>query len=146
MVLHSSSHTRYELKYHFVWGPKYRRVVLKGNIGKYVSKIIYEVAERFDFEIVELAVMEDHVHMFVSAIPDLSPSRIMKLVKGITANEIFQEFPGIKRDLWGGNLWQRGYFVMSSGEGTTNEMIRRYIKEQRNPEGQASDGPNLFGP
>ena len=73
MVLQSGSHTRYELKYHFVWCPKYRRLALKGNRGNYLAKIIYEVAERYDFRVIELAVMSDHVHMVVTATPDLAP-------------------------------------------------------------------------
>lgn len=125
--------------------PKYRKLALKGNYGRYLCKLIYEVAERYDFEIVELAVMPDHVHMFVSASPEVSPSRLIQILKSITAREMFKRFPGIKRLLWGGALWERGYFVMSSGQDTTNEMIRQYIKEQRNPM-VANDEPNLFGP
>ena len=141
----SGAHTRYELKYHFVWSPKYRKLALKGNVGNYVAKVIYEVAERYEFEVIELAVMPDHVHMFVSAAPEMAPARIVQTVKSITGREIFKKFPGIKKMLWGGNLWTRGYFVMSSAVGTTDEMIRRYIKKQRSDE-RASDGPNLFGP
>ena len=144
MGLESASHTRYDLKYHFVWCPKYRRLALRGNIGRYVAKVIYEVAERYEFRVVELAVMPDHVHMFVSASPDMSAAEIIQRVKSITAGEVFKRFPGIKRILWGGALWARGYFVMSSGKGTTDEMIQRYIKEQRT-QGRASDQPNLFG-
>ncbi|MBW1982048.1 MAG: transposase [Deltaproteobacteria bacterium] len=57
---------------------------------------------------------------------------------------MFSRFPGIKKMLWGGALWARGYFVMSSGTGTTDKMIRQYIKEQRQPT-SANDQPNLFG-
>ena len=142
MVLRSSSHAKYELKYHFVWCPKYRQFALKGNIGKYVAKVIYEVAERYDFSVIELAVMPDHVHMFVSALPNVSPAHLIQIVKSITARKTFERFPGIKSILWGGALWERGYFVMSSGTGTTDEMIRKYIKEQRD---YANDQPNLFG-
>ena len=67
MALQSGSHTRHALKYHFVWCPKYRRLALKGNEAKYLARIICEVAERCDFEVIELAVMPDHVHMFVTA-------------------------------------------------------------------------------
>jgi putative transposase len=74
MVLETTSHARYDLKYHFVWCPKYRRLALKGNVGKYVAKIIYEVAERYDFSVIELAVQPDHVHLFISALPDDSPA------------------------------------------------------------------------
>jgi putative transposase len=131
------------LKYHFVWCPKYRRVVLRGNVGRHVAKVVKEVAERYDFSVVRLAVMPDDVHLFVSAPPEIAPAEILRVVKSITAREVFKRFPGVKRMLWGGNLWERGYFVMSSGTGTTNEMIQRYIKQQGSP--QADDQPNLFG-
>ena len=142
-MVSSGAHTRYELKYHFVWCPKYRRLILSGNIGKFVAKVIYEVAERYDFRIEELAVMPEHIHMFVSAPPEMAPAQIAQIIKSITASQVFERFPGIKRKLWGGALWERGYFVMSSGTGTTDEMIRKYIKEQR--KGEANDSPNLFG-
>ena len=138
MTLKSGGHTKYELKYHFVWCPKYRKMILKGNIGKYVAHVIYEIAERYDFEVVELAVMPDHVHLFVSAAPENSPAHLLQVIKSITAREVFKRFPGIKRFLWGGALWERGYFVMSSGTGTTDEMIRQYIKDQR-PHSDAND-------
>ena len=138
MTVKSGGHTKYDLKYHFVWCPKYRKMLLKGNIGKYVAHVIYEIAERYDFEVVELAVMPDHVHLFVSAAPENSPAHLAQVIKSITAREVFRRFPGVKRFLWGGALWERGYFVMSSGTGTTDEMIRQYIKDQR-PHSDAND-------
>jgi len=111
-----------------VWCPKYRRMVLKGNRVKYLAKLIYEVAERYDFDVIELAVMPDHVHMFVSAAPYVSPAKIIQTVKSITGRRMFSRFPSIKKMLWGGALWVRGYFVMSFGTGTTDEMIRQTIK------------------
>ena len=145
MGLQSGHHTRYELKYHFVWCPKYRRLVLGGNRGLYLRRVLKAISERYDFEIVELAVKRDHVHLFVSAGPEVSPSELIQTIKSITARKMFRRFPGIKRELWGGALWGRGYFVMSSGEGTTDEMIKQYIREQRTA-WKANDQPNLFGP
>ena len=110
----------------------------------YVAKIIYEVAERYDFSLEALAVMPDHAHLFVSAPPDVAAAQVVQTVKSITAREVFKRFPGVKKHLWGGALWERGYFVMISGEGTTDEMIRRYIKEQQG-ETSSNDQPNLFG-
>ena len=143
MSLDTGAHTKYDLKYHFVWCPKYRRLALKGNIGKYVTKIIYEIAERYDFRVLELAVMPDHVHLFVAASPNVAPAGLIRTVKSITARKTFERYPSVKRILWGGAFWERGYFVMSSGTGTTDEMIRKYIKEQNDD--QANDQPNLFG-
>jgi len=111
---------------------------------KYTSHLVYEIAERYDFAVVELAVMQDHVYLFVSANQDDSPAKLIQIIKSITARELYKKFPGIKRQLWGGALWERGYFVMSSGMGTTNEMIQQYIKEQR-PGTAANDQSNLFG-
>jgi len=91
----------------------------------------------------EVAVMPDHVHLFISALPDDSPAALIQKIKSITARETFRRFPSLKRILWGGALWARGYFVMTSGTGTTDEMIRQYIKEQRDH--KANDQPNLFG-
>ena len=142
-MLQKGSHCKFDLKYHFVWCLKYRKMVLKKNISNYTVKVIKEIAERYDFEIIELAVMSDHVHMFVSAPPDVPPSQIIQIVKSITANKIFSKFPSIKKQLWGGALWERGYFAMSSGTKTTDKMIRQYIKEQKLP--KASNPPNLFG-
>ena len=144
MGLQSGANTRYELKYHFVWCQKCRRVIMKGNIAWYLAKIIYGVAERYDLSIVELAVMPDHVHMFVSASPELAPASIIQTVKSITAKKLFERFPGIKNLQWGGALWTRGCFMMSSGSGTTDDMIRQYIKEQGG-HSPANDQPNLFG-
>ena len=141
MTLQSGSHTKYDLKYHFMWCPKYRKMAVKGNMSNYVVHVIKEIAERYDFEVVELAVIPDHVHLFVTAAPNVSPAHLVQIVKSITAREVFKRFPGIKRILWGGALWERGYFVMSSGTGTTDEMIRQYIKEQR-PHSDANDPAN----
>ena len=116
---------------------------IRRNIGKYVLRVIYEVAERYDFTVLEMAVMPDHVHLFISALPDVSPAALIQKIKSITAREVFRRFPSLKRLLWGGALWERGYFAMTSGTGTTDEMIRQYIKEQWDH--KANDQPNLFG-
>ena len=106
-------------------------MVLKVKRTKYLANLIYEVAERYNFEVVELALMQNHMHMFVTAHPDVSPTMIVQTVKSITARRMFARFPSIKKTLWGGGaLWVRGYFVMSSGTGTSGDMICQYIKEQ----------------
>jgi putative transposase len=87
--------------------------------------------------------MPDHVHLFVSALPDVSPAGLIQKIKGITAREAFRRFSGLKRLLWGGALWEGGYFAMTSGTGTTDETILQYIKEQRDH--SANDQSNLFG-
>jgi len=91
----------------------------------------------------EMVVMPDHGHLFISSLPYDSPAVLIQKIKSITAREVFRRFPSLRRVLWGGALWERGYFVMTSGTGTTDEMIRQYIKEQRDH--KANDQQNLFG-
>jgi len=79
MELRSSSHAKHEIPYHFIWCPKYRRFALKVNIGKYVARVIYEVTELYDFSVIALAVMPDHVHMYVSVLPDVSPAHLTQV-------------------------------------------------------------------
>ena len=128
MGLQSGAHTRYELKYHFVWCPKYRRVVLKGNIARYLAKIIYGVAERYDLSIVELAVMPDHVHMFVRIPPKYSVSSIMGYLKGKSSLMIFDRHANLKYKYGNRHFWCRGYYVDTVGKNA--KRIAEYVKNQ----------------
>ena len=120
----------YDLKYHMVWVPKYRKMVLRGDLGKRVREVFGEIAERYEFEIDTMEVKEDHVHLFLSAPPRYSPARVVQIIKSISAKVVFKEFPDVKKQLWGGEFWSDGYFVRSVGDKVTSEVIRRYIKYQ----------------
>lgn len=78
-----------------------------------------------------MEVAEDHVHVFLLAPPRYSPARIVDMMKSISAKKIFAEFPKVKEKLWGGKFWARGYYVGTSGDAVTSEVIRRYIKYHR---------------
>ncbi len=125
-----TSHAVYDLKYHMVWVPKYRKMILKGDLAKRVREVFGEIAERYEFEIDTMEVKEDHVHLFLSAPPRYSPARVVQIIKSISAKVVFKEFPEVKRQLWGGEFWSDGYFVRSVGDKVTSELIRRYIKYQ----------------
>ena len=66
MAPKASAHAVYDLKYHFVWTPKYRKEQLIGEVAEATEEILGEIAEAYDMEIDTLEVMEDHVHLFVS--------------------------------------------------------------------------------
>ena len=134
MVLKRTSHTVYETKYHLVWAPKYRKWILRGDIQKRVEELFREIAEHHDVEIDTLEVAEDHVHLFVSFPPRKSISSVVGKLKSISASVIFREYPEVKRELWGGHFWQVGYFVRTSGDQVTTEIIRNYIEYHRNEE------------
>ena len=77
-----------------------------------------------------MEVMEDHVHLFLIAPPRYAPAGIVQIMKSISAKKVFEEFPEIREKLWGGELWNDGYFVRSVGDKVTTEVIRKYIKFQ----------------
>jgi putative transposase len=136
MPIRKAAHVTYNIQYHFVWIPKYRKMVLDDEIAQELEKLIYGIAERYEFTIEELAIARDHVHLFLSAPPRYAPSKIMDKIKGITAIKLFQRFPSIKEMLWGGHLWSRGYYVGTWGDKVTNNLIRRYIQYQRKQDDQ----------
>ena len=134
MALKRTSHTVYETKYHLVWAPKYRKWILRGDIQMRVEELFREIAENHEIEIDTLEVAEDHVHLFVSFPPRMSISSVVGKLKSISAREVFREHPEVKKELWGGHFWQTGYFVRTSGDQVTAEIIRNYIKYHRKEE------------
>ena len=125
-----AKHAVYDLKYHFVWIPKYRKLVLKGPVAESLKQIFHGIAERYELEIDTLEVMPDHVHLFVLVPPKYSPSHVVQVLKSVSAREVFQRHPALREELWGGELWSDGYFVRSVGDEVTADVIRRYIKLQ----------------
>ncbi|MDH4195384.1 MAG: IS200/IS605 family transposase [Nitrospirota bacterium] len=124
----------YDLKYHVVWVPKYRRIVLGERVARRLKRIFQEIAERYGFEIdTQEVLLDDHVHIFLSAPPRYSPAQVVQRLKSISAQMVFQEFPEVKQQLWSGELWNDGYFVRSVGDNVTAEVIRRDIKHQHDP-------------
>jgi putative transposase len=134
-ALRRSSHAVYDLKYHFVWIPKYRKRILTPEIADYAKQVFRKIAEEYDMVIDTVEVVEDHVHIFLEAPPRLSPSRIVQILKSMSARELFREFPRLRRQLWGGKLWSRGYFVRAVGDEVTGDVIRRYIQYHEHQQG-----------
>jgi putative transposase len=123
-----ANHAVYDLKYHFVWVPKYRKRILNENIAKRVEEVFRGIAETYEFKIEAMAVVEDHVHVFLSAPPKYAPGEIVRVLKSRSATMVFKEFPQVRRELWTGGLWSDGYFVRSIGDQVTIEIIERYIE------------------
>ena len=101
---------------------------MRGDVAKRLKVIFQEIAERYEFEIDTMEVKGDHVHLFLSAPPRYSPARVVQVMKSISAKIVFEEFPEVRKQLWGGEFWSDGYFVRSVGDKVTSEVIRRYIK------------------
>jgi putative transposase len=111
MPTRRTSHAVYDAKYHLVWAPKYRKWVLRGDIRERVKELFVEIAGRHDIEIDTMEVASDHVHLFVSFPPRLSISEVVGKLKAISAKVLFEEFPELERELYGGEFWEDGYFA-----------------------------------
>ena len=130
-MLKSTSHAVYEAKYHLVWCPKYRKKILVERIRERVKEIFYEIAERYDFEIDRCEVAEDHIHILLSFPPRYSIAQVVGIIKRKLGRKVFEEYPMLKKKLWGGHLWEQGYFARTVGEQITDDVIRRYIEKHR---------------
>jgi putative transposase len=134
-ALRRSKHAVYDLKYHFVWIPKYRKGILTKEVAEYAKLVFQRIAEEYDMIIDAMEIVEDHVHIFLEAPPGLSPSRIVQILKSISARELFRRFPRLRKELWGGRLWSGGYFVRAVGDEVTSDVIRRYIEYHEHQQG-----------
>ena len=127
-----SSHAIYRCEYHFVWVPKYRYHILIKEVKPRLKEILVELCNWLDILIIEGAICSDHVHMYVSVPPKYSPSHVMKILKGKSAERLRKEFPELNKKYWGMHLWARGYFV--STVGIDSEIIKQYVKNQQDAE------------
>jgi len=130
MGIRRTKHAVYDLKYHLVWTPKYRRDIFREEIAIYVKEIFGRIAEEYEFRIDTMEVVEDHVHIFLEAPPRYSPAEIVQIMKSICAREVFKKFPKLGEQLWAHELWNDGYFVRSVGDKVTSDIIRKYIEYQ----------------
>lgn len=118
----------YNLHYHLVWCPKYRRPVLVGAVETRLKELLAEKAATMDMQIESLEVMPDHVHLFVAAPPTDAPQHLANQFKGYTSRVLRQEFPHLRTRL--PTLWSRSYYVGSAGH-VSAETIKQYIAAQK---------------
>lgn len=122
----------YHINYHIVWCVKYRRKVLTPEIEHELKSIVANIGKEKGFAVVQCEVGEgDHVRCFVSAPPKLSPTDIVKYLKGISGRTLLMNHPELTKQLWNGNLWNGSYFLETIGS-TSEENIQKYIERQQN--------------
>ena len=121
-------HAQYDINYHLVWCPKYRRPVLAGAVGKRLTELIPQITDELGGSLLELVVRPDHVHLFASFPPTIAIAQIMFRLKGATAYPLRTEFPELKSRL--PSLWTRSYYVGTAGA-VSAQTIQHYIEAQR---------------
>lgn len=120
----------YSLQYHIVWVTKYRKPVFVGAIEDDVKQYLIETLKSLDRNILAMEIMPDHIHLLVDCKPQLRLSDAMKILKGNTARWLFLNHPEVKKQLWGGHLWNPSYFVATVSD-RTQEQIKQYINNQK---------------
>ena len=101
------------LNHHFVWCPKYRRKLLQGKIKERLIQLIQEKAKELECNILTLEVMPDHIHLFITSKPTISPNKLIGEIKGYTSYMLRKEFPELLKMP---ALWTRSYFVSTAGK------------------------------
>ena len=130
----------YCIKYHFVWCTKYRRKVLTDTISKSTEAILKTICDTKEWGIVEMVVMEDHIHLFLSTSPFESPTDIIKILKGVSAKQLFAQHPELRNALRRGTLWSPSYYVGTAGD-VSSEIIQQYIENQQTQDGRRNSSP-----
>ena len=123
------AHTKFDLKVHLVWVPKYRKKVLVGDVAVRVRDLLRQIAMEHEVQILSGKVSSDHIHMLVSYRPHQDISTIVQWMKGISSRVLLAEFPNLRKKFWGKHFWARGYLCVSTGT-ITDEMVQAYIAEQ----------------
>lgn len=127
----STKHSIYSIQYHIVFCTKFRYKALSKDIQNKLKDIIADISNRYNYTIIEMETMSDHVHIFISVKPYISPSTIVKTIKSISARSLFKEYKELRRIYRGScPLWSKGYFVCSIGQANP-ETIRQYIRNQK---------------
>ena len=123
------AHTKHRLMIHLVWIPKYRKRILKGLLAGRIHELLLLCAATNGWEVLELNVQEDHIHIVVQFVPTISVSKMVQLFKGKTSRIIRSEFPELEEVYWGDSFWADGYFAETAG--TCNiQTILDYVKNQ----------------
>lgn len=131
----SSFHCKYNINYHMIWIPKYRKPILKGKVVEVLDAIIKGKCQQYGWQCLALEIMPDHLHLFLSAKPKWNPAKIINLLKGNTSRQLRLVFPHLhylgyqQHYKKFPSLWARGFYCGTAGH-VSQEQVIRYILEQ----------------
>ena len=124
------SHNVTVLIYHLVLPAKYRRIVFDDNVDDVLKEVCLDIEKRYQVKFLEIGTDKDHVHFLVQSIPTYSVTKIVTMIKSLTAREVFKRCPHVKKKLWGGEFWTDGYFASTVGKHGNEDTISSYVKNQ----------------
>jgi putative transposase len=126
----TGSHTVYDIQYHMVWVTKYRYRVMPGEVAERARELIRQTCASREIQILKGHVSKDHVHLWVSCPPALSPANMAQYLKGRSSRLLQDGFSHLTKRYWGQPLWARGYFCATVGV-VTEDQIREYIERHQ---------------
>jgi putative transposase len=124
----SSNHLVYSCQYHVIFCPKYRRKILTDGIDERLKELIIEKQEEYGYEVLDMEVMPDHVHLLLDVDPKIGIYSVITKIKGYTSKQLREEFPALKKRI--PTLWTHSKFISSVGS-VTLDVVKRYIEEQK---------------
>ncbi len=142
------AHTKFDLKVHVVWIPKYRKPLLVGPVAICVRDLLRQIAIEHARQIISDEVARDQLHLFLAYRPHQDISPMLQWLTGISSRILLQACAHPRKLCWGRHLWARGYLAVSSGT-ITDQMVTQYIAEQEgepiqdDSRFQIDDGPKL---
>ena len=130
MTVIKTYHNIYETHYHIVFPVKYRKALLTNEIPLAISNIAREISNRYDIEFEKIGYDQNHIHLLISFPPKYGGSDVVRIFKSITAKQLFERFPALKKDLWGGEFWSDGFYMATVSERGNWQAVERYVANQ----------------
>lgn len=126
----SKNHSKFILTYHIIFVCKYRRKLLI-KYGEDVKQMMYDISKKHDFEIKEMEVDKDHIHMIIESVPKISPLQIVRVLKQQSTIQMWRKYSKeLKKHYWAENtFWTYGYFCSTIGE-VSSKTLKHYIQNQ----------------
>ena len=126
----SKNHSKFILTYHIIFVCKYRKKFLI-KYGEDIKQIMYDISKRYDFDIKEMEVDKDHIHMMIESVPKISPLQIVRVLKQQSTIQMWRKYSKeLKKYYWAENtFWTDGYFVSTIGE-VSSKTLKHYIQNQ----------------
>ena len=122
---------------------KYRRAVIDAQVDEVLRDVCLQIEDRYQVKFLEIGTDEDHLHFLVQSVPTYTVSKLVTIIKSITAREVFRLCPRVKKQLWGGEFWSDGYFASTVGKHGDEDMIRKYVQNQGKEYTQLHDDKQL---
>jgi putative transposase len=105
-------------------------LVITNEVDKELRDVCKEIGLRFEIAFLEIGADKDHIHFLLQTVPVRSPSEIARIIKSLTAREVFKRVPSVKKKLWGGEFWSDGCYICTVGRHSYEDQIRRYVASQ----------------